>query len=108
MARINIFLPDEQLKAFDQEAEAEGVSRSGLIQKAMETYLEKVGREQEEARQRDQMAEACRSMDKLAQKLGNWDPVPIVRFHRDTRYGPQWWKTRANPEYRPKSRRRRS
>lgn len=108
MARINIFLPDEQLKAFDREAKAAGVSRSALIQKAMGVYLEKVKQEREEMQRRTQMGEACRKMDELAKKLGDWDPVPIIRFYRDTRYGPQWWKTRTNPEYRQKSRRRRA
>jgi hypothetical protein len=106
MARINIFLSDEQLQVFDRQAKAEGISRSALIQKAMEFYLKKVRQEQEEARQRAQMMEACRSMDKLAEKFGDWDPTPIIRFYRDTRYGPQWGKTKTNPEYKKKSQRR--
>jgi hypothetical protein len=106
MARINIFLSDEQLQTFDRQAKAEGISRSALIQKAMEVYLEKIRQEEEEARRRVQMVEACRSMDKLAEKLGDWDPTPIIRFYRDTRYGPQWGKTRTNPEYKTKSQRR--
>ena len=108
MARINIFLTDDQLQAFNRQTQAEGISRSSLIQKAMQDYLEKVKQEKEEARRRVRMEEACRMMDKLAEKLGDWDPVPIVRFYRDTRYGPQWGKTRMNPGYRLKSQRRTS
>lgn len=106
MARINIFLSDELLKIFDRQTKAEGISRSALIQKAMGVYLEKIRKEEEEARRRVQMVEACRSMDKLAEKLGGWNPAPIIRFYRDTRYGPQWGKTRTNPEYKKKSHRR--
>ena len=106
MARVNIILPDDQLERFDREAEQEGLSRSRLIQKAMEDYLGKVEREQEEAKRRAQMEEACRTMDKLAEKAGSWDPVAVLRFYRDTRYGPDWWKTRTNPEYAQKKRRR--
>jgi hypothetical protein len=106
MARINIFLSDEQLQAFDRQAKAEGISRSALIQKAMEVYLEKVRHEKEEAQRRGQMEQACKKMDELAEKAGYWDPVKIIRFYRDTRYGPDWWKTRTNPEYRPKARKR--
>ena len=106
MARVNIILPDDQLERFDREAEQEGLSRSRLIQKAMEDYLEKVKQKKEETRRRAEMEEACRTMDKLAEKFGDWDPVPIIRFYRETRYGPQWGKTRVNPEYRPKVQRR--
>lgn len=90
MARINVFLPDDQLETFAREAEREGVSRSRLIQKAMEEYLQKVKREQEEARRRTEMAEACHTMDALAQKLGTWDPVSALRSSRETRYGTEW------------------
>ncbi len=67
---------------------------------------EQVRQKQEEARRRAEMEEVCRMMDKLAEKLGDWDPGSIIRFYRDTRYGPQWWKTRTNPEYPGKTGRR--
>jgi hypothetical protein len=105
MARVNIFLSDELLKKFNQEAKTEGVSRSELIQRAMEAYLEKAKQEREEMQKRVRMEEASRTMDQLAKKFGDWDPVPIVRFYRDTRYGSQWAKTGVNPQYRPKARR---
>lgn len=90
MARVNIFLPDEQLEQFDHAAEREGLSRSRLIQKAMEDYLERVKQEEEETRRRAEMEKACRTMDKLAEKLGAWDPVPAVRSARESRYGTEW------------------
>ena len=31
------------------------------------------------------MQEACRRMDDLAKKLGNWDPVKVIRRARDAR-----------------------
>jgi hypothetical protein len=32
------------------------------------------------------MEEACREMDKLAEKLGDWDPVAIIRGFRDSEW----------------------
>ncbi len=87
MARINIFLPDEQLRVFDRKAEEEGISRSGLIQKAMEAYLDQAKREKEETERKARMEKAAARMDKLARKAGSWKPVKIIRRFRDTRYG---------------------
>jgi predicted transcriptional regulator len=108
MARINLFLPDEQLQRFDREAEQEGVSRSRLIQKAMEDYLERVKQEQEEARRRAEMETACRTMDTLAQKLGTWDPGPALRDAREARYGAGWKKDHSAVQESPPKKRRRA
>jgi metal-responsive CopG/Arc/MetJ family transcriptional regulator len=87
MARVNVFLGDDLLKAVDAEAEQSGASRSGLIQKALAAYLEAQRRAREEAEAQRRMDEACKKMDALAEKLGDWDPVRIIREFRDTRYG---------------------
>jgi metal-responsive CopG/Arc/MetJ family transcriptional regulator len=87
MARVNVFMSDDLLKAVDAEAEQEGINRSALLQKAAEAYLEQVRKEREEAERRRKMQEACKRMDELAEKLGDWDPVAIIRQFRDTRYG---------------------
>jgi metal-responsive CopG/Arc/MetJ family transcriptional regulator len=87
MARVNVFMSDDLLKAVDAEAEQEGIKRSALLQKAAEVYLEQVRKEREEAELRQKMQEACKRMDELAEKLGDWDPVSIIRQFRDTRYG---------------------
>ena len=87
MARINIFLPDEQLQVFDREAEKEGISRSGLIQKAMQDYLEQAKREREETERKVRMEKASARMDELGKKAGSWDPVGVIRQFRDTRHG---------------------
>ncbi len=87
MARVNVFMSDDLLKAVDTQAEMEKVNRSALLQKAAEGYLEQVRREREEAERRRKMQEACKRMDELAAKLGDWDPVAIIRQFRDARYG---------------------
>jgi len=87
MARVNVFLNDGLLKAVDAEAELAGTNRSALIQTAMKEYLEakRAARERADAQRR--MDEACKQMDVLAEKLGVWDPVGIIREFRETRYG---------------------
>jgi len=87
MARVNVFMSDDLLKAVDAEAKQEGINRSALLQKAAQAYLQHVRKEQEEAGRRRKMQEACKRMDELAEKLGDWDPVSIIRQFRDARYG---------------------
>jgi len=85
MARDNVFLKDELLKAVDAEAADSGTSRSALIQSALTTYLEARRKEREEAESRREMEEASRGMDALADKLGSWDPGKVIREFRDSR-----------------------
>ena len=87
MARVNVFMSDDLLKALDAEAGREGITRSALLQKAAEAYLNQAKREREQVERRRAMEEACTRMDKLAEKLGDWDPVPIIRQFRDARRG---------------------
>lgn len=85
MARVNVFLKEELLKAIDAEAAESRTNRSALIQSALTGYLEARGKEREEAGIRREMEEACRGMDALAEKLGSWDPVQVIREFRDSR-----------------------
>jgi len=87
MARVNVFLSDDLLKAVDAEVEQVGTNRSALIQTALKEYLEAQKRAREQAEARRRMEEACKKMDALAERLGDWDPVRIIRHFRDTRYG---------------------
>ena len=85
MARVNVFLKDELLKRIDAEAAAASMNRSALIQSALARYLEAVRRAREEAEIRREMEEAGRGMDALADKLGQWDPVKVIREFRESR-----------------------
>mgnify|MGYP001619522200 CR=1 FL=1 len=87
MARVNVFLKDDVLKVVDQEAARAGTKRSALIQTALSEYLEAQRRVREEAEAQSQRDQACERMDALAKKLGDWDPVKIIREFRDTRHG---------------------
>lgn len=84
MARVNVFLGDDLLKAVDAEVEQSGTNRSALIQVALREYLEAQRRAREQAEARRRMDEACKRMDELAEKAGDWDPVAIIRRFRDS------------------------
>lgn len=85
MARVNIFLKDELLQSIDAEAAESGMNRSALVQAALIRFLEARRKEREEAAIRRDMEEAGRGMDALAEKLGDWDPVRVIREFRDSR-----------------------
>lgn len=85
VARVNVFLADDLLKAIDAEATDSRVGRSTLVQSALTRYLDERRKEKEEAKVRREMDEACRGMDALAEKLGVWDPVKVIREFRETR-----------------------
>jgi len=85
MARVNIVMSDDLLKAVDAEAQQAGLTRSALLHKAAETYLQQAQQQREEAERRRTMEQACKHMDELAERLGDWDPVRIIRQFRDAR-----------------------
>src|SRR6267142_2499056 len=85
MARVNVFLKDDLLKAIDAEAAESRTRRSALIQKALLEYLEARRRERELSATRREMEEAGKEMDALAERLGSWDPIRTIRDMRDSR-----------------------
>ncbi len=88
MTRLSVFLSDQLLARIGEEAGREKTSRSALVRKAATHYLKRATKEREEAERRVQMLEACRRMDELAEKLGEWDPAKIIR--RARKAGPQY------------------
>ncbi len=84
MSRVNVFLKDELLNKINEQAKEAGTNRSALIQIALEKYIESKRLEREEEEKRKKMLEASRKMDKLAERLGDWDPQETIRRFRDT------------------------
>lgn len=85
MVRVNVSLSAGLLKAVDEEARRSRMKRSALVQAALTAHLEARQQAREAAEAQRRIDEACRSMDDLAEKLGSWDPVGIIRAFRDTR-----------------------
>ena len=53
MARVNVYLSDDLLSVVDQQAKAQGISRSALIQAALSSFLRvRQNAREQEARQR--------------------------------------------------------
>jgi len=84
LSRVNVFLKDELLNKINEQAKEAGTNRSALIQIALEKYIESKRLEREEEEKRKKMLEASRKMDKLAERLGDWDPQETIRKFRDT------------------------
>ncbi len=105
MARVNVFLKDELLEAVDAEAAVSRMRRSALIQTALAGYLEVRRKEREAGEIRREMEEAARGMDALADKLGIWDPVKLIREFRDN---PSLRARDPRRRYRARTRKRRS
>lgn len=101
MARVNVFLADELLRAIDAEAAESRTGRSALVQVALKRYLDERRQEREEAERRREMLAASRGMDALAEKFGSWDPVKIIREFRESR---AHVVAEASPRYQPKAR----
>jgi predicted nucleic acid-binding protein len=78
VARVNVFLRDDLLKAIDQEAARSSSSRSALLQAALKGYLEAREREREASERRRAMEDACRRIDRVAERLGRWDPARVI------------------------------
>ena len=87
MARINVMMQEDILKAVDHAATEEHLTRSALLQKAARRYLEARRLEQEAVERKQRMQKAAAKMDKLADKFGKWDGVGAIRQFRDQRTG---------------------
>jgi predicted transcriptional regulator len=97
MARVNVFLADDLLEAVDAEAERSGMKRSALVQEALAAFLDERRRARAEEEAQRRMDDACRVMDTVAEKLGDWDPAGIIREFRDARSGADRAPTARKP-----------
>lgn len=87
MSRVNVFLGERLLERIDAEARLRRMKRSALVREALEEYLEARRRAREEREARLEMEESCREMDRLAERLGEWDATAVIREFRDARHG---------------------
>lgn len=79
-----VSLPDEFLKKVDRTARVQGRSRSELIREALRTMLDG-----KNAR-RQSWRKALAPLRELEQHwVGQWDSTDIIRYYRDSRYGPE-------------------
>ena len=87
MVRASVVIESELLKAIDAEAANSRVRRSAPILSALTWYVDPRRTERDESEVRHEMAEACRGMDALAEKLGAWDSLRVIHRFRAARAG---------------------
>lgn len=83
--KINITLPEEELKRIDTFARKHGNTRSGLVQRALHFYVKQKEAEEEERRRREGMTKAIVEIKQLRQKAGEWDGVSELRKWREAK-----------------------
>jgi len=84
MAKVMISLPDEFLKKVDRAAHAQGRTRSELIRDALRAALNG-----NDKRSRSWKKALAPLRDLEQHWVGRWDATDIIRYYRDSRYGPE-------------------
>lgn len=80
--KINITLPEEDIRELDTFVQTQGGTRSGFIRRAMQFYVEQKEKEKEK---REGMARAALEIKELREKSGEWDGVAEIRKWREAR-----------------------
>jgi metal-responsive CopG/Arc/MetJ family transcriptional regulator len=83
--KINITLPEEELKEVDAFVQRQGDTRSGFIQQALRFFIEQKEREEGERKRREEMIKAISGIKQLREKSGEWDGVAEIRKWRESK-----------------------
>jgi metal-responsive CopG/Arc/MetJ family transcriptional regulator len=83
--KINITLPEEELKEVDAFVQRQGDTRSGFIQQALRFFIEQKERDEEERKRREEMIKAISGIKQLREKSGEWDGVSEIRKWRESK-----------------------
>lgn len=83
--KINVTLPEEELKRIDAFARKHGNTRSGLVQRALHFYVKQKEVEEEERKKREGMTKAIAEIERLREKSGDWDGVSEMRKWRESK-----------------------
>ncbi|MBW2058999.1 MAG: type II toxin-antitoxin system HicB family antitoxin [Deltaproteobacteria bacterium] len=83
--KINITLPQDELESIDKYAKEENTTRSGLILRALRSFMRRREEEKAEKERRSVIKRASLDIKKLRTKAGKWDGVAEIRRWRDSR-----------------------
>jgi metal-responsive CopG/Arc/MetJ family transcriptional regulator len=83
--KINITLPEEELGRIDKFAKTRGTTRSGLILKAIQLYIQRAEQEEAVRKRRLSIKKAASNIRKLREKSGKWNGVAEIRKWRDSK-----------------------
>ena len=82
--KVNITLPEDELSKIDRYTKEEGTTRSGLILRALRSYIKRKEEETAEKMRRVAIQRASSDIRKLRVKAGKWDGVAEIRKWRDS------------------------
>lgn len=82
--KINITLPEDELSRIDRYTKKEGTTRSGLILRALRSYIKRKEEEAAEKMRRLAIQRASSDIRKLRAKAGKWNGVAEIRKWRDS------------------------
>ena len=85
MVKINITLPEEELREIDAFVQRQGNTRSGLIQQSLRFFIEHKEKEEKEKEKRERMIKAALEIKQLSEMSGKWDGVAEIRKWREIR-----------------------
>jgi len=85
MAKINISIPQEILEEIDALSKEENMTRSELIRKAFQTYVEVLTEKKRERKKRKGIEKAVELQDEIRNMIGDIDLVEDLRNWRDKR-----------------------
>ena len=83
--KINITLPERELKEVDAFTKRRGYTRSGFILRAVRSFIEEKERDEEERKRRERMTKAASEIKQLQEKSGEWDGVSEIRKGRESK-----------------------
>ncbi len=83
--KINITLPEEELREVDAFIQRQGDTRSGLIQQSLRFFIEQKEKVEIEKEKREGMIKAASKIKQLRKKSGEWDGVAEIRKWREVR-----------------------
>jgi metal-responsive CopG/Arc/MetJ family transcriptional regulator len=87
--KINITIPEENLKMLNEFCEAEKINKSWLIREATVQYISTFNEQKEIEKKRDEMKKAAEMMENLRKKspgfAGKKSGAEIIRQIRDSR-----------------------
>ena len=85
MAKINISIPQKILEEIDMLSKQENMTRSELIRKAFQTYVEVLTEKKRERKKRKGIERAVELQDEIRSSVGDLDLVTDLRNWRDKR-----------------------
>lgn len=82
MAKINVSFPEGFLGQLDRLTREEHTTRSELLRKAVNLYMDVWNQKKAEEKRRKNIIEAIKIQDALRKKSGRWDGVGELRKWR--------------------------